>query len=238
MANTSSTIPKLLFLTYKVELSDRTWRKFEQAARGAYRIEFYNDSRADAFVARHCDASSAAPIGPTCSATCCSTTLEASILMYMLSGLEPAWAVGFTSFEPNNRCSLSQQIDVVPQKPLDDIFQPNDRAFAVLAHVPSHGMTVFNAILASPPRNPMMRHLAEGLLALQVNPLGQIVPWVGPVQDAYRAFVSHYARPSPGVAASSSRMSPQWTFFGSTSLAKGSRHPCPVRRDRYGACGW
>ena len=56
MANTSSTIPKLLFLTYKVELSDRTWRKFEQAARGAYRIEFYNDSRADAFVARHCDA--------------------------------------------------------------------------------------------------------------------------------------------------------------------------------------
>jgi hypothetical protein len=159
-------------------------------------------------------------------------------LMYMLSGLEPAWDVGFTSFEPNNRCSLSQQIDVVPQKPLDDIFQPNDRAFAVLAHVPSHGMTVFNAILASPPRNPMMRHLAEGLLALQVNPLGQIVPWVGPVQDAYRAFVSHYARPSPGVAASSSRMSPQWTFFGSTSLAKGSRHPCPVRRARYGACGW
>ena len=53
-AGGSSLIPKVLFLTYKSPLSERTWRKFEAAAPG-YTIEFYNDSRADAFVAQYCE---------------------------------------------------------------------------------------------------------------------------------------------------------------------------------------
>ena len=76
------------------------------------------------------------------------------------------------------------------------------------------------------------------MLALKVNDLGQIVPWLGAVVDAYRTFTRFYGTPVAGEAVYSSRMPIQWTFFGSTTFAKGSRHPCPVKRDRYGTCGW
>ena len=99
-------------------------------------------------------------------------------------------------------------------------------------------MPVQQAIIATPPRNPLLLHMAEGLLALKVNELGQIVPWLGAVVDAYRTFTRFYGTPIAGKAVDSTRTPIQWTFFGSTTFAKGSRHPCPVRRDRYGTCGW